>query len=339
MIFLNIDIVEERYRVKTKLRKQPCNGKSVFQFGWNSLAKTHESQPLPLEDAIIRAHIEAIPRLLNERGKATVKVDAYIKILGRNGSSIFSSTKDLAVTSTFEDWVEMNITEGLIQLWPPTTTDRGVEVTLFLSTDCSLSRKLPAQFTNPATIPLSQSNRRKRLLSKQPFLVVSLSDETIKEIVKSQSSNEEAEAQEDIVAVQSSRNGNGTRNTGNARRKRSTDGCHREDFSVNFAQIGIGYITSPISYNAMQCKGSCNHDFLTINSNLGNNHARIMAGSRAAYELEQRSSTGLRFSTVPKEPCCVPTKYDALPVLEIDTDHSIKYNVYPSMIVKECGCR
>ena len=325
-----IDIVEERYRVKTKLHKQPCNGKTIFQFGWNSLAKSHESQPLPLENAILRAYVEAIPRLL-KNGKATVKVDAYLKILGRNGSSVFSGTKDLNITSTFENWVEMNITAGLNQLWPPATTDRGVEVTLLLSTDCNLSRKLPAQFISPATIPLSQSNRRGRLLSKQPFMVVSLSDEAVKEIVKSQSSNDEAEAQKEIVTIQN----NGS--TGNGRRKRSVSGCYREDFSVDFSQIGIRYITSPIGYNAMQCKGSCNHNFLTLNSNHGNNHARIMAGSRAVYEHEQKSKTGTTYSTIPKEPCCVPTKYDALPVLEVDGD--IKYKVYPSMIVKECGCR
>ena len=324
--------MEGRYRPKAVLRKQPCKTRSRFLFGWNSLAQAHANESLPLENAILRAYVEVITRLLNNQGTAEVQVAVYMKRIGRNEAQVYGGTKSVTVTASLTDWVEFNVTEGLSQLWPPTEKDRGLEVTLILTTDCSLSRKVPAQFINPATIPLSQQKRRERLSYRQPFMVISLSDEIVKEIVRGQSVADDA-AEAETVTVQ------GSGGTSNSRRKREVSGCRMEPYSVNFGEIRISYIQVPASYNAMQCVGSCNHDILTINPHYGNNHAKIMAGSRAVYDIEQRAPSGRPFTTVPQEPCCVPTKYDPLPVIELGPDRSIKYNVYPSMIVKACGCR
>ncbi len=333
LFFIHSDILEGRYKRKIKLQKQPYKAMTKFYFGWKSLAEAHPDTPLPLENAILRTYIEVIPRLLNGRNMATVTMKVFMRALGRNQTAVLSGIQNVTITPEKEDWVEIDVTQGMQQLWPPMKQDRGVEVTVMLSTDCQLCRKLPAQLIDPATIPISQHRRRQRVSAKQSFMVVSLSDEEIKEVVRSQSSEDDAEAQEEVVTVQ------GSSGASNTREKRSTSACHIEPFSVDFGQIGIAYIHVPASYNAMQCVGSCSHKVLSVSPNRGNNHAKIMAGSKAVYDIEKQRPNGKVFPRIPEDPCCVPTKYDPLPVLEEHADKSIEYNIYPSMIVKACGCR
>lgn len=300
------------------------------------MAQAHAKKQLPVEKSILRAYMGVIPRLLNSQGSAVVNVEAYMKLLGRNDSTkVLAGMHSVTVTSSFSEWVEINVTEGVRKLWPPTVEDTDLEVTLLLTTDCQLSRKVPAAFTNPATISLSHARKRKRLTTLQPFLVVHLSDETIKEIVRNESINtlDEGDMEIDIILDEN------MSNTG-TRRKRSaqTPGCHIEDFSVNFHKIEIKYIIAPVSYNARTCTGSCDNDFLSRNGRFGNNHAKIMAGARARFEDSQRTA---QFYTEPKGPCCTPTKYSSLTVIERGEreDKTIRYVTYPSMRVEACGCR
>lgn len=335
---LLIDILQGIYRRKLKGGKR-CTSMNRFLFSWTAMAQEHENKQLPVEKSILRVYMEVIPRLLNSQRSAVVTIEAYMKLSGQNDSmKVLGGEHSVTVTTKFEQWVEINVTGGIRKLWPPTMEEPDLEVTLVLRTDCRLSRKVPAAFTNPATISLSQAKRRKRLSARQPFLVIHLSDETIKEIVRNESINDSTD--EGDLETASIQDGNTASGETRGKRFASVPGCQLENYFVNFSMIEINYIQAPVGYNARQCKGSCDHDFLTVNGRFGNNYAKIMAGTRKVYEIEQQSSIKRHtFSSEPKGPCCVPTKYSSMTMIEMGKDRNLKYTVYPSMVVESCGCR
>lgn len=319
-----IDILQGRYRKKHKAGEN-CTSKSNFLFNLKSMALEHSDNQLSVEKSLLRAYMKFNSRWLEEQEPAIVTVEVYMKFLESNDSkNVLAGTHSVPVTAQFSQWVEINVTEGIRTLGLPTVDETNLEVTLILS--CQLNTpRVPAIFINPATIPLSKALRRKKKLLLQPFLLVHLSDERIKAIVR----NESIDSSND-VEIFNMPDGNTTHS--GTRKKRDSSGCHIEEFFVNFNHIAIKYIQSPVGYNAKQCSGSCTHDFLSLNGGFGNNHAKIMAGARKLFEISSD-----QFTTEPKGPCCVPTSYSSMTVIEFDVD--LKYRVYPSMVVEACGCR
>ena len=304
---------------------------SIFVFKWKSLALAYQKNQLSVEKSVLRAHLKAVPKFLNPEESAQVTLQVYMKLSERNDrEKVIVNTHNYSVNEHFSQWIEINVRDGVRSFWPPTVEEPDLELSLELSIDCTLERRVPVRFTNPATISLDKPKRKKNL-PLQPFLVLHLSDEIVKDIVRKESENISDDGSLEMGEFQDGDHTNATR------RKRfvSRSDCHLEDFEIKFAKVEIDYIRSPLTYNARQCKGSCSHNFLSTNGHFGNNHAKLMAGARKRFKMPEHSLN----ITEPKGPCCVPSKYGALTVIEFWEDGSWKYTVYPSMVVEACACR
>ena len=159
------------------------------------------------------------------------------------------------------------------------------------------------------------------------MLLVYLNDDLIREEIH-QKEEKQVQGQENLNASNLDRN---------SREKRGqiTNGCHRDDFVINFHNIDLVYVLAPYEYNARQCTGSCSHTILRQRGSIATNHAKIMASAVALKEYNPR----IPLQQSPTEPCCTPIKYESLSLLIVDDVTEFNYAVYPTMSVSQCGCR
>ena len=283
-------------------------------------------QPLHLQKAVLRTYLEVIPRFV-QNGPVDMDVTIKAKLLHwSNSSSPVVTEERITVDADSSSWKEFDITESMQQLWPPPPpdTEHEVEITLELRVNCRRNKKVPGTFVNPATIPLSQKKRRERHAPLQPLLLVFLSDDEVKRIVK----DEIRQARANHTAMS---------NSSEPRVRRSvsiTKTCSVEDFPVTFHDLHLFDVIYPVTYNAKVCSGSCSHSTLTRNDHLATNHAKLMASAKTVSQLKP----DVRFASPPQDPCCVPIKYHSYALIVL-TNRVPQYVVYPSMAVDECGCR
>lgn len=315
------DIVQERFRPKPDGAK--CLTVNQFIFGWDSLVESYQLQPLPLQKAVLRTYLDVIPRFV-QRGAVDMDVTIKANLLhSSNTTSSVVTQERIAVDLNSNSWKEFDITENIQQLWPPTpaTADHEIEVTLELRVNCQSNKKVPGSFVSPATIPLSQQKRRERHSPLQPLLLIFLSDEEVKRIVR------------DEIGPS---NADGSNSTTESRVARSVDdACSIEDFPISFQSLHLDNVLFPNTYNAKRCSGSCSHSTLTKNDHLATNHAKLMASAKIVAKLKP----DVYFSSPPTDPCCVPVKYLPYSLIVTTADGGTEYVVYPSMVVDECGCR
>lgn len=303
-----------------------CLTVNQYLFSWNSLVDSYQLQPLPLQKATLRAYLDIIPRFL-KNGPVDMDVTIKAKLFGVENSSTgaVATTQRIAVDLSSNSWQEFDITGSLQHLWPPVSADHEIEVTLELRVDCKQNKKVPGSFVNPATIPLSKQKRRDRHLPLQPLLLVFLSDEEVKKVVKDELRRSEGQES------------GGENSTAVPRAKRATADkpCSVEDFPVTFHSLQLTNVLYPVTYNARRCLGSCSHSTLTDNDSLATNHAKLMASAKIVSQLKP----DVGFTSPPSDPCCVPTKYLPYALLIQPPEGGAEYVVYPSMVVDECGCR
>ena len=293
--------------------------------------QSYQLQPLPLQKATLRAYLDIIPRFL-QNGPINMDVSIKAKLFGVENSSTgaVATVQTIPVDLASNSWREFDITESLQHLWPPISADHEIEVTLELRVDCKQNKKVPGSFVNPATIPLSQQKRRDRHLPLQPLLLVFLSDEKVKRIVKDElrpSQLEELETGSENATVSRAARSVSTTTAEKA--------CSFEDFPINFHSLQLTNVLYPVTYNARRCLGSCSHSALNDNDHLATNHAKLMASAKIVSQLKP----DVRFTSPPSDPCCVPTKYRPYALLIQPPEGGAEYVVYPSMVVDECGCR
>ncbi len=290
-----------------------------------------EEKILPVESARLRVYLQAIPRLLNGK-TAEIDISTTVGPIRRNGSTANSSTVagrgQITVSRSSDEWTELNITEGIRALWPPSKDQPHVEVTVTMRVNCQSQKKVPASLVDPASIELSRTKRRERHERLQPMLLIITDDKDVKQRIK--------EDRTDLVPeMDVLNNENRTLLSNRADRKRSTPGaCAIENFVVTFMAIGLPHFRFPISYNARKCAGSCQHTTLKREPSLGNNHAKIMASAHIASILSDHTL----FSEIPPTPCCVPTRYSPISII-MQTREGWKSQVFASMRVEECKCR
>ena len=293
--------------------------------------ESYQLQPLPLQKATLRAYLDVIPRFL-QNGPVDMDVSIKAKLFGVENSSTgaVATVQRIAVDLASNSWKEFDITESLQHLWPPVSADHEIEVTLELRVNCKQNKKVPGSFVNPATIPLSQQKRRDRHLPLQPLLLVFLSDEKVKRVVK-----DELRRSEQSAGGQESGGENSTAIPRVAKRSAADKPCSVEDFPITFHSLQLTNVLYPTTYNARRCLGSCSHSTLTDNDHLATNHAKLMASAKIVSQLK----LDVRFTSPPSDPCCVPTKYRPYALLIQPPEGGAEYVVYPSMVVDECGCR
>ena len=292
-------------------------------FSWDSLADTQQHL---VQRGVLRAYLEVIPRLLAKQNTIPVDITVTAKLHNdADSSEVLAGRHHLVVTANSSGWVELNVIEGLVALWPHSAEDSEIEFTITLRVDCKLSKKVPASFMDLTAIPLNQAKRRERHMKLQPMLLIFIDDEELKQLIRS----EEVAVHLDGQTVTIDEN-----IKENSRDKRSTDGsCDREDFMVNFNDLRLFYIIAPHSYNARKCSGLCTHNLLKRHTDLGTNHAKIMASAHLIHNQQAL------FPHPPQQPCCVPIRYSSLSLFIRNPNGSIQVKVYPSMTVEECGCR
>ena len=249
------------------------------------------------------------------------------------------------VSSESNGWLELDVTAALSEVWPPTENQTLAEVRLVAEVDCETFRKVPLNFVNPAEISLERTTRRERHLALQPLLLVFSDDGHVKEqIAKGQ---EEIEMGDETFEVRGAEDFEKRRR----RRKRQSpspedDPCRVEDFTVNFADLGLNNIISPLSANIKRCAGNCSHSALKAPSadpNLATNHAKIMASAQILYILQKFQNGSSMYAVEPKEPCCVPVEYSPKYLIRQQhtegTDFAIELKLFPNFVVERCGCR
>lgn len=304
-----------------------------FFFDWASVSESLKHKVLPVGKAILRAYLKVIPRLLNPHSPIPVSVDIYMKRQGSNDTSLGVLARQFQISATAESagWIEMDVSSGVRVLWPVTSDDSRLEITVILRTDCRVSRKVPVIFEDPSTISLHQLRRRQRLYAFQPIFLVYISDEAVKDEVRKEtlaSLNSHKYYNDDVSNLEEE-------NRNRQRRQANYQPCRVEDFEVVFGDLNLDYILAPHSYNARQCSGSCSHQTITTNGALANNHAKIMASAAVLSQLKPG-----KFVKEPKVPCCVPSKYSSMTLIIPNVKQGgIKYVVYSHMIVTECKCR
>lgn len=326
--FLDKDVLQETYRAKPS-SPQKCTTSTRFIYRWHALVEAKQSRHL--QKGILHTHLQVIPRLLPSTGSTEVEITVTMRPYGHNSSqSVLASQTQASISTESEGWLELNVTEGVRELWEQNSDCEEIELSVEFRVNCRDQKKVPVYLTDPASIPLSQAKRRQRYERYQPLLVISLNDEEVKEIVRKEINDiaNSSTVHENSVLQQ--------QEPAHAEKRSANSACGKEDYWINFQVLQLHYILVPHSYNAHRCSGSCSHSTLSRNENLGTNHAKIIASMKAISQYDH----SIAFANTPQDPCCAPTKYESLQLITTSYDRSsINIEVYPSMIVHECGCR
>lgn len=274
-----------------------------------------------LQKGVLRTYLDIIPRYFRQHKSIPIHISSAFSVFRYNlTETVLGGEEDLRVTSGSGGWIELDVIQGLSDIQSLPGLSENIELKVTITVDCTNYRKVPATLVDPASIPLSQAPRRKRLSKLQPMLLVYLSDERLKEEIQQEAEPPPIGENLDVEG----------------REKRATrDACHLEDFAVNFHNIDLVYVLAPYEYNAHKCVGSCSHSVLRYQGSIATNHAKIMASAVAIRNFDPLTP----FHHQPTEPCCVPTKYDSLSLLILDDINELNYAIYPTMSVSACGCR
>ena len=340
------DINEDLYREKPASEGK-CKSVSRYLFNWDSVTKSGIApERIPLKEGRLRPYLQVINRHVEGGKVVPVQLSIELNIfVGGNTTAAPSRSssaqlQSVNVSSESNGWLELNITSALSQIWPPTENQTLAEVRLIAEVNCDTFRKIPLNFVNPAEIPLERATRREKHLDLQPLLLVFSDDGHIKEQI--------AKGQEEIEMGDESFEVRGAEDFDRRRKRQISaedDPCRVEDFTVNFADLGLRNIITPLSTNIKRCAGNCSHPALKEASdpNLATNHAKIMASAHILYVLQKFQNGSSMYIIEPKEPCCAPVEYSPKYLIRQQhtegTDFAIELKLFPNFVVERCGCR
>lgn len=153
-------------------------------FSWESQAEDQQ-HTLLLQKGVLRAYLRVIPRLLAKQNNIPIDITVTAKLRNdADSSEVFAGEHQLVATLDSSGWVELNVTEGLLALWPPRAENSEIEFTILLRVNCKLSKKVPASFMDLTSISPSQAKRRQRHTSLQPMLLVFIDDEETRKLIR-----------------------------------------------------------------------------------------------------------------------------------------------------------
>ena len=268
-----------------------------------------ENTPLSIRSGILRAYIQPISRHI--KNDETVNVALTIKMVPRDGNditnlgdwsnSILAGQQVISVSHDSDGWAELNVTEGVNEIWPLRKNYAEVQVIIIAEVDCIEQKMVPFKFINPAEIPLDKPLRREHYLPFQPFLIINADNEMTKKLL-----------QHTEMSIRS-------------KRQSTPDICSRSSYTVNLTAL-LPIIIQPQEIDIFECSGTC--DYPDIFGTNTTSHANFVALSQ-------------HFSPQPvntTSPCCVPTKYDTIEVLTRD-DTGLFILEFSDLVATECGCR
>ena len=242
-------------------------------------------------------------------------------------NSIFAGQQVISVSHSSDGWAELNVTEGVIEIWRLRKNYTEVQVIITAEVDCINQRKVPFNFVNPAEISFDKPLRRERHLPIQPFLVVNADNEITQTVLQQQQDGDvtgQGDYGSDYI------NEELYSDTSTHSKRQATASCSRSNYIVNLVELGLPHIVFPQELNISKCSGTCNNR-ATISA-LGTNHAKIMAH---IYNLEQSSPP-----VTATLPCCVPTKYEVVHMIMAASDSTATgIQSFNELKATECGCR
>ena len=232
--------------------------------------------PLSIWSGILRVYIQPISRHI--KSNKIVNVALTIKMVPRDGNditnrgdwsnSILAGQQVISVSHDSDGWAELNVTEGVNEIWPLRKNYAEVQVIIIAEVDCIEQKMVPFKFINPAEIPLDKPLRREHYLPFQPFLIIN-ADEMTKKLL-----------QHTEMSIRS-------------KRQSTPDICSRSSYTVNLTAL-VPSIILPQEIDIFECSGTC--DFPAIFDTNFTSHANIVA-------LSQHLSPQPVNATYP---CCVP---------------------------------
>lgn len=336
-----IGVVSGEYRQKPSGGGGRCASISKFIFNWEGVANKTQ---VDLTQARLRPYMQVKERLINVDEIINVNFSVSLRPLSGPVSELDLSSHKFFLVETVEIsqnsnmWIELNITETMRHVWtmdeikPPV-----IEVVVRMAVDCINHKKVPIQLINPAEVRLTTPSRRQKYTNLQPLLAVFLEDSNVKKLLMEHSlTKEEGKTGADITEGRSMSVG---------RKKRShplyqdPNVCKMENFTVNFFDLGLGSIVKPLSVNIGRCSGDCSHGTIKLRRLIATNHAKIIATAKVLNDRRGfKSTNSSMYSQSHRNPCCVPTEYNAIFLL-IKKPDSFRHQLYPEFIVSRCGCR
>ena len=327
-MFSLADITQNTFREEPP-NTQKCTVVNHFVFSWLSLAESPQARHLPVLRGTLRTYLQIIPRLIGRRQAVPVEITIHAGIHNSN-QSVFAGRHQINVTLESNGWIDLNVTEGIQKLWPPSVENHEIQITLTLRVDCKKNKKVPAAFVDPSAIPLTKAKRRQRHLALQPMLLVYISDKQVKDMIENEGQRSQIPEEEEEIDLSEQLG-----ETQSEEKRSTTQYCSTEDYTVNFHHLRLYHVLVPYEYNAKRCSGVCSHSLLTRRGHLGTNHAKIMASAYAVSKVD----ASVVFRHQPQNPSCVPTKYSSMTLIVSRGEGNIEYEVYPAMVVEDCGCR
>lgn len=324
-----------------------CVTYTSYTFSWKALLEDSEEvkKGIPVQKAILRAYLQAISRHFEGNESIVVNISAFVEYHASNRSRISSDffgvsagEQQVEVNKDTNDAVEVDITEGLHSMWPPTLEETDITVTLRLAVPCTLNldgklRRVPATLANPAEIPTHQVARRERNMNVQPLLVVFFSDEEVKMELKMEVEEEQRStlpSSDGSIEITEWDAGNASRQA----RSTSAEPCRLYDFTIEFRKIELFNVIAPQMVNIRKCVGSCTHTDIKQNRVQSNNYAKIMSSATISNLTNPLNWV----HNTPVMPSCTPTRFSSIYIL-LQTREGFRLDLYVGFIAEECGCQ
>ena len=329
----------EEYRPKPTGEGGKCGAISRFIFNWELVANITTQT---LNKSIVRPYMQMIARLIEDHETIPVNISVSLRLLHKNMSLDPESSvptrlhfvQTIEVTSKSEGWIEFDITPAVQSVWTtPKVKLPIIEVTLRMEVDCVNHRKVPLQFVNPAEVELHKTFRREKFTTLQPLLVVYLEDRLVKEKLYTEKMLADEEKEMALNGNMIDTNKTATR------QKRAASLCGIQSYTVNFTELHLDYIISPLTMEVNRCTGSCSADVIDPHPTIATNHARIKASAKKLYDHRLfKSPNSTMYNYVHENPCCAPVEYESR-FITIAFVGSVYQQLFPDVVAKRCGCR
>ncbi len=308
------DILGGNYRQKLR-SDDDCTALTRYRFSVGPLRTTGS-----ITKAVLRAYLLVSPaHVTPEDGNNIVEVTVKARFYDPSKNTTITTEREsevyhVTLTSQSNDWVEMEVTQGLKDLpFFDIQETTQLELTLSLSAECMNKDRAPvAYFVDPATF--LSSAMRARYMDEQPLLIVYTEYEQDKQLTFNP------------LLYGSERNSHPISKRSRQHVYPITDICERHEYTITFAEIDkLTAIIQPRSVDIGICRGSCVHYQQNI-------YELLLA--LAQEDDETDSGSGGREE---KSGACVPAGFRSVVVL-LHINGVLQIQWLKEAIVTECAC-
>ena len=309
--FFSAEILQGNYRERPQ-STDSCTSVTRYVFAASQLAQ-EDGSPISIKKAMLRAYLQVAPRVLHDiRANVTIKA----RLFGSSSNMTTEGKKvgfipDIDLTP---GWMEMEIDANEIRSLfhrHSIQSDDRLEFLLYLqAAGCNIMR-VPASFADPAGF--RSPKKQQRSLGLQPFLLAFSDDEvSMTDLRLSKLDSEVSKSKRSVTHVD--------------QHPSQTDICQRQQYIINFEDIGLDSILVPREADIGYCSGLCPNTY--------SQRAHLIRLAQS-QDIGSGDTDG-----IPSEPAhCSPTAYQPLDILSIKKDqYSISIERLSDVIVESCRC-